>query len=82
MLVESLERHFSNRAHLIGDPAGMNLMVRFDDSSIAERAAANKVELVNTAPYYFAKAPRGEYLLGFSQLGERTIREGIKRLAS
>jgi hypothetical protein len=31
--------------------------------------------------YYVGKAPRNEYVFGFSSIGEKTIREGIRRLA-
>lgn len=81
VLVESLDRYFGEHARVVGDPAGMNLMIRLDDEQIAERAAKNKVELVATSAYYLSKPPRGEYLLGFSQLGERTIREGVRRIS-
>lgn len=81
VLVESLQRHFGDAAQIIGDPAGMHLLVRFDDERIAERARRNKVQLVSSAAYYLSKAPPNEFVLGFSSLGERTIREGVKRLA-
>jgi GntR family transcriptional regulator/MocR family aminotransferase len=81
VLVESLARYFGGGAKIVGDPAGMSLLVRFDDDAIAERAVRHKVELVGAGAYYIAKPPPGEYLLGFSALGERTIREGIRRLA-
>lgn len=81
-LLDSLHRHFGNRAHVMGDAAGMHAMVRFDDhNGILERAARNRVELVKADDYYLTKAPGNEFIFGFSALPERTIREGIKRLA-
>jgi DNA-binding transcriptional MocR family regulator len=60
----------------------MHAMVRFDDNiGILERAARNRVELVKADDYYLTKAPGNEFIFGFSALPERTIREGIKRLA-
>jgi GntR family transcriptional regulator/MocR family aminotransferase len=82
VLVESLARHFGARAQVRGDAAGMHLLVKFDDDRIAERAAANKVLLMNATGYYLTKAPRGEFIFGFSSIGERTIREGVRRLAT
>jgi GntR family transcriptional regulator/MocR family aminotransferase len=81
VLVDSLARHFGPRAAVLGDPAGMHVLVRFADDSIAERAARNKVQITNAGAYYLGKAPRGEFVLGFSAMGERSIREGVRRLA-
>jgi GntR family transcriptional regulator / MocR family aminotransferase len=80
-LVDSLERHFGDRVQIRGDAAGMHLLVRFQDEKMAERAAAAKVQLVSSASSYLTPAPAGEFILGFSSIGERSIREGIRRLA-
>ncbi len=81
-LVEALERHFGDRVQIRGDAAGMHLLVRFlDGARIAERAAAAKVQLVSSAASYLTEALSGEFILGFSSISERSIREGIRRLA-
>jgi len=80
-LVESLERYFGDRVQVRGDAAGMHLLVRFKDEKMAEHAEIAKVQLVSSASYYLTEAPRGEFVLGFSSIGERSIREGIRRLA-
>lgn len=82
VLVESLVRHFGDKAQVRGDAAGMHLMVRFNDERIAERAHAAKVLLMSAGSYYLTKPSRGEFIFGFSSIGERAIREGIKRLAA
>ena len=81
-LVESLRRYFGARVHIRGDAAGMHLLVRFEDANIAERAAAAKVHLASSAPCYLTNPPRGEFVIGFSSTGERSIREAIRRLAT
>jgi GntR family transcriptional regulator/MocR family aminotransferase len=80
-LVESLDRHFGDRVKIRGDAAGMHVLVRFQDERIAEKADAAKVQLVSSASCYLAAPPSGEFILGFSSIGERSIREGIRRLA-
>jgi GntR family transcriptional regulator/MocR family aminotransferase len=80
-LVESLNRYFGDRVQIRGDAAGMHLLVNFKDDAIAEKAAAAKVQLVTSAGCYLTEPPRGEFILGFSAIGERSIREGIRRLA-
>src|ERR1700722_1935268 len=80
-LVESLDRHFGDGVQICGDAAGMEDLVRFPDQRIAEKAAAAKVQLAGSAPYYLTEPPPGEFVLGFSSIGVRSIREGIRRLA-
>jgi GntR family transcriptional regulator/MocR family aminotransferase len=81
-LLESLERHFGARAEVQGEAAGMHAYVRFSDEGVAGRAERHKVQLRPVAEYFIGKAPANEYLLGFSMLTERSIREAVKRLAS
>ncbi len=82
-LVESLERHFGDRVQLRGDAAGMHLLVRFEHAgNIQEKAAAAKVQLVSSASCYLTDPPANEFILGFSSIPERSIREGIRRLAA
>jgi GntR family transcriptional regulator/MocR family aminotransferase len=80
-LIESLERHLGDRVRVLGEPAGMHAYVRFDDPGIAARATRNKVQLREVADYHLGKAPSNAYLLGFSTLAERTIREAVRRLS-
>jgi GntR family transcriptional regulator / MocR family aminotransferase len=79
-LVESLNRYFGDRVQIRGDRAGMHVLVRFQDEKIAEKAAAAKVQLVTSKACYLTTPPPGEFILGFSSIGERSIREGIRRL--
>jgi GntR family transcriptional regulator/MocR family aminotransferase len=81
VLVESLSKHFGEDARIAGGAAGMHLMVRFADDRVGARAARNHVRLVGADMYYLTRPPGREFVLGFSALGERTIREGVKRLA-
>jgi len=84
-LVSSLDRYFGDRVQIRGDAAGMHLLVRFQQEKIAEKAAAAKVQLVSSASCYLTERlkhpPLGEFILGFSSIGERSIREAIRRLA-
>ena len=82
VLVEAVERCFGRRAEVGGDAAGMHVLVRFADAEVLKRAAANRVEIGSARVWRMDKASPNELVLGFSELGERTIREGIRRLAS
>jgi len=81
VLVDALHKHFAERVQIYGEAAGMHLMARFEDNDLAARAARHKVQLVSASDYYLQAEDRNEYLFGFSSLGERSLREGIKRLA-
>ncbi|HEV3331404.1 MAG TPA: PLP-dependent aminotransferase family protein [Bryobacteraceae bacterium] len=81
VLVESLERQFGESVQLFGEAAGMHVMVRFDDARIGQHAAGNRVQLTSANEYYVTEPPGNEFVLGFTAIGERTIREGVKRLA-
>ena len=80
-LVEALHTHFGERASVLGEAAGLHAYVRFNDAGIAARAERNAVQLRDLGPYFLGKAPASDFLLGFSMLNERSIREGIRRLA-
>jgi GntR family transcriptional regulator/MocR family aminotransferase len=81
VLLESLDRHFGNRAQVLGEAAGTHAYVRLNDPEVAARAERNKVELREASRYFIGDPPPNEYLLEFSMLSERSIREGIRRLA-
>jgi GntR family transcriptional regulator/MocR family aminotransferase len=81
VLVEAIEKHFGDRAEILGDAAGMHLLARFEDHEILRRAERNRVQVLSAQRCYVNKATSNELVLGFSGLGERTIREGIRRLA-
>jgi GntR family transcriptional regulator/MocR family aminotransferase len=81
VLVESLQRHFADRINILGEAAGMHLALRTTDAGFADRARRSKVQIVSTRHYYLSKPRKDEFLLGFSSLSERSIREGIRRLA-
>ncbi len=83
VLVEALAQHFGTGAQVLGDPAGMHVMVRYDAAGMAERARQQRVQLIDAAGYYLADAPAdgSHAVMGFSALGEPAIREGVRRLA-
>ena len=80
--LDALGRAFGDRATVAGDASGMHLVVRFDAPGIAARAARAGVHLVSTRGYYAGDAPPQEFLVRFTGLSERGIREAVKRLAA
>jgi GntR family transcriptional regulator/MocR family aminotransferase len=81
VLVDALRTHLGDSVAVLGEAAGMHLALRTSDATLEQRAKRNKVQIVSSRDYYL-KTPRSdEFLLGFSSLSERSIREGIRRLA-
>ncbi len=83
VLVEALEQRFGTAAEVLGDAAGMHVMVRFEHPGIIERARQQRVQLIDADGYYLTQAPTGgsRAVMGFAALDERAIREGVRRLA-
>jgi GntR family transcriptional regulator/MocR family aminotransferase len=83
-LLEALDRHFGRRAAVRGDAAGLHLTVRFSGAgNLRTRAERNGVSLSSSEIYYSRLLPNefDEFILGFSAETERTLREGIKKIA-
>jgi GntR family transcriptional regulator/MocR family aminotransferase len=82
VLLDALARHFGEAARIRGDAAGMHLSVRLPDAArFRANATKHGVHIASSEPYYAGKAPTNEFLLSFSAISERAIREGVRRLA-
>lgn len=85
-LVNCLKEHFGKSAEILGEKAGIHLMVRlntnFSDEEIIQRAAKNGLGIMSANPYYLTTHPPGEFIFGYGELTEMQLQEGIKRLAS
>ena len=84
-LVEAFSVHLKGRATIIGDEAGMHVMVRLKttltDSELIARAAKRGVELISARQYYLQAKYNSEFIFGYSNLTERQIRTGVKKLS-
>jgi GntR family transcriptional regulator/MocR family aminotransferase len=85
-MLDALDHHFGSRAVVRGDAAGLHMTVGFTGvPDLCARAKRCGVHISSSNIYYSATPKRGratEYILGFSAVSERTIRESIKRLAA
>ncbi|MEM9925491.1 MAG: PLP-dependent aminotransferase family protein [Cyanobacteria bacterium P01_D01_bin.50] len=84
-LVQLLEKHFGNNTQILGEKAGIHLMVRLNtnltDEEIIQRAAKVGVGMMSANPHYLTNHPTGEFIFGYGELTETQLREGINRLA-
>lgn len=85
-LVRSLVTYLGDRVTILGENAGMHLMVRLStnlsDRMLVERAATVGVGLVSADRYYLNNVSAGEFVLGYSDLGVAEIEAGVQKLAT
>jgi GntR family transcriptional regulator/MocR family aminotransferase len=82
VLVDALHHYFGERAMILGDEAGMHLLVKFRDIIGEPDPNACGVRMVGAMKYYHSSRPKGEFVMGFTAVSERALREGVRRLAS
>jgi GntR family transcriptional regulator/MocR family aminotransferase len=84
-LVRALNQHFEDRVTILGENAGMHLMIRlqtkYGDGEVVRRAKQAGVGIISAQIYYLCDGRNDEYVLGYANLSERKIQEGIRRLA-
>lgn len=84
-LINELEKRLGGAATTAGDTAGLYVLLRLrtklSDREIIARAKRLGVGLVSAQSFYSGRAPGGEFVLGYGNLSEKQIAEGVKRLA-
>ncbi|MBD2103972.1 PLP-dependent aminotransferase family protein [Leptolyngbya sp. FACHB-261] len=87
VLVQALQSHLPGQATILGENAGMHVVVRLQtslsDLEVVARAAQVGVGLVSTRNYYLQPrcATETEFLLGYAALQASDLQEGVHRLA-
>ena len=83
LLKESIKRHFSDRAIVLGDEAGMHVLVEFkEDYGVDwQRSIEYGVRVYGVDDYYIkgGSYPR-QILFGYGHVGNDQIEEGVRRL--
>ncbi|MCI0659767.1 MAG: PLP-dependent aminotransferase family protein [Acidobacteria bacterium] len=84
-LVHSLQQYFTDRVTIMGENTGMHLMVklstRFTTDKVIERAGEAGIGIAAAEIYYLKGARPGEFVLGYANMSEQKIQEGVRRLA-
>jgi GntR family transcriptional regulator / MocR family aminotransferase len=84
-LIEAIREYFGDQATIIGDKAGLHLLVKIKDKSAAElvqKAEEAGILVYSAAKYWFGNngTPPPYLLLGFGGMSEKDIRAGISEL--
>ncbi len=86
-LLEAVARHLGARVGVEGANAGIHVMMWVKGRSardvprMIERAVEAGVGIYPIAPYFVRPPKRAGFLLGYASMDERSIDEGIRRLA-
>ena len=85
LVIEALKKHFRGAAAVLGDAAGINVVVRIpselSDEELVARAKAAGIGISSTAHFYLGEAPRGEFQINYAHLNEETIDSCIETFA-
>ncbi len=86
VLVEAINKYLGERATILGENAGIHLIVRLHTKSSEEEIiqAASKigVGIISLKPYYLQTTTNKEFIFGYSNLTEIQLIEGIRRLGN
>ena len=84
-LVNALHRHFGTGVEILGDNAGLHMMVKLpvnlSDDEVIARAANVGVEMCSARIQYEVPCNTGEFVFGYTTIHETKIDEGIHRVA-
>ena len=84
-LVRTLKNSFGDQVEIVGENAGMHLMIRLQtglsEDEVVRRSVQAGVGMVGAQFYYLDESPSGQFVLGYAGLSERRIQEGVRRLA-
>ncbi len=82
-MLDALRYYIGQDVDVIGDRAGMHLVVRLpvaDSRAFAERALQAGVALMSTEAHHLGASVPGEFIFGFAEHDESTMEDGIARL--
>lgn len=86
MLISSLNKHMGEAINIIGEKAGLHLLINVhnkDHSKLIKAAANQSIGIYSTVSYYSNKSvDESPIILGFGGLTVQEIEEGIKKLAT
>jgi GntR family transcriptional regulator/MocR family aminotransferase len=84
VLEQALLEEFGDRVRILGAQAGMHLMAEFQtqlsEEDVVRRSLAEGVVVASARPYYLSPVKERRLVLGYAPVGERSLREGVRRL--
>jgi GntR family transcriptional regulator / MocR family aminotransferase len=85
ILIQSLKKYLRDQVTIMGENAGMHIMIKLlsplNTQEILERALSVGVGLTSAHSYYLDQRSSNEFILGYAELNESHIEEGIYQLS-
>ncbi|HEY9819064.1 MAG TPA: PLP-dependent aminotransferase family protein [Candidatus Obscuribacterales bacterium] len=85
-MVTALQTHFGNCATILGENAGLHMMVRFQtsipDAELIARAEQVGIGLISAAPQYLGENPGHEFIFSYTELDEGAIAAAMATLST
>lgn len=85
LVITTLKNLFGDRASILGDNAGINVLVRFQtdlsDDAVVAGCKRLGVGLKSTRDYYLEGSTPGEFVINYGGLRDEEIIDGLNRLA-
>jgi GntR family transcriptional regulator / MocR family aminotransferase len=85
VLMSALQHYLGSRVTILGENAGIHLMVKIEtdlpDEVVIQNAAILGVGLISAQGYYLTTPETGEFIFGYAQLDEIQIEQGIQKLS-
>lgn len=86
IVIAAVRRAFGEHVEILGDNAGINVLVRFSDyiidDQILDAARKSGVGLSKTSQFYLIDVPRSEFLLNYGGISDDDIENGVDKLAA
>jgi GntR family transcriptional regulator / MocR family aminotransferase len=87
VMLSCIREFLGDKVQILGENAGLHVTLRLpypvDDDQVLNKCAELGVRLKSTKGNYLLDSfPGGEFLLGYANVDEDAIREGVRRLAS
>ncbi len=83
-LIQCIKRYMGNKVEIIGEKAGLHLLIRIalkNEAILLSEAEKIGINVYSTKPYFAEERASYPLLLGFGGLKEKEIEEGIINLA-
>lgn len=84
-LVKALLRWFPQYVSIMGERAGMHVMIELNmpisNEEVVDRAAQAGIGITSAQPYYLEGGGQGKFVLGYAELSESQIEEGVRKLS-
>jgi GntR family transcriptional regulator/MocR family aminotransferase len=84
-LLEAIGKYLGDRVEVTGDGAGAHVVLwpskRISENTLIAKASTRGVGIYGISRYFLARPSRPGLMLGYSQMNEKDIQEGVRRLS-